>query len=111
MGKKATHAEVERRTEIVLRMLIECKRSSEIAAFAKEEWGITRQTTDTYITRARKLLREDYAIERADFIANKLGVLDKVTKLAMDSGQLNAVIGSLRLQADMIGAYPDKGGR
>ena len=30
MGKKATHAEVERRTEIVLRMLIECKRSSEI---------------------------------------------------------------------------------
>lgn len=108
MGKKATRVEVERRTEIVLRMLVSCKRRSEIAAYAAEEWGIKPETADDYIARARKLLREDYAIERSDFIASKLGVLDKVTQLAMESGQLNAVIGSLRLQADMIGAYVDR---
>lgn len=109
MGKKATKVESQYRVDRIARLLITCASRSEIIEYASKEWGIGRAQTDKYINRARLQIREDYAIERADFIATRLGTLDKVVKQALKQDQLNAVIGALRLQADLtIGSYVSK---
>ena len=64
---------------------------------------------DKYIARAREQIREDYSVERADFLATRLATLDKVAQKAMKTEQLNNVIGAIRLQADLtMGAYVQK---
>ena len=39
--------------------------------------------------------------DRRDFLAQKLALLDEVTKKAAESNQLNAVIGATRLSAEL----------
>ena len=41
------------------------------------------------------------AADRRDFLAQKLALLDEVTKKAAESNQLNALIGASRLSAEM----------
>lgn len=109
VGKKATKVEIQHRVDRVARLLINCASRSEVAEYAHREWGVGKAQADIYINRARLQIREDYSIERADFIATRLGTLDKVVKQALKQDQLNAVIGALRLQADLtIGNYVNK---
>ena len=108
MAKKATKVEIQDRVETVLRMLIDCKRRSEIVIYSRENWGVGTAMTDQYIERARKLLREDYAQERADFIASKLGVLEKIINASMETNQNSNAVGAIRLMTEMIGGFPDK---
>lgn len=108
MGRKATKVEIQERIETVLRMIIDCKRRSEIIAFSRETWGIGQAMTNKYIERARLILREDYSHERADFIAAKLGVLEKVIQASLETGQNSNAVGAIRLMGDLIGAFPDK---
>ena len=108
MGKKATKAEVQRRTEEVVRMLVGCKRKSEIHAYARDEWGVCRQTADEYVARAREVLRDDYSQERADFLTSKLGVLEQIVISAMESNQHSNAIGAVRLMAELTGGFPEK---
>lgn len=109
MGKKATKAEMQFRVDRVARLLINCANRSEIIEYVRNEWGIGRAMADKYIELARQQIREDYALERADFLATRLGTLDKVVKEAIKSNQLNCVVGALRLQADLtMGSYVNK---
>ena len=39
--------------------------------------------------------------DRRDFVAQKLALLDEVTRKAAESNQLNAVIGATRLSAEL----------
>ena len=50
---------------------------------------------------ARAVIRADYSADRRDFLAQKLALLDEVTKKAAESNQLNAVIGATRLSAEL----------
>ena len=109
MGKKATNVEVDFRVDRIARLLVNCSTRSDIIQYARKEWGIGRAQTDKYIARARQIIRDDYAVERADFLATRLGALDIVVKEAIKSNQLNCVVGALRLQADLtMGAYVHK---
>ena len=97
------------RIDRVARLLINCASRSEIIEYVRKEWGISRGMADRYIDRARKQIRDDYSLERADFLATRLGTLDKVVKEAIKSNQLNCVVGALRLQADLtMGSYVNK---
>jgi hypothetical protein len=108
VAKKSSSAEVDRRIGVVVRMIVNCKRRSEIMEFAKIEWGVGRQTVDAYIARARAVLKEDYSHERADFIASKLSTLEKVVTASIECGQHSNAVGAIRLMSDLIGAFPDK---
>jgi len=103
MAKKATKAEVEHRVQTVARLLINCVPRSQIIRHAQESWGVKEDMTDRYISRARELVRQDYEVERKDFIATRLGTLDKTIQEALKSNQLGVVVGALRLQADLTG--------
>ena len=101
MGKKATNAEVQHRVQTVARLLINCVPRSQIVHHARETWGVKHDMADRYISRARELVREDYSVERKDFVATRLGTLDKVIQEGMKSNQLGVVVGALRLQAEL----------
>ena len=101
MGKKATNAEIQHRVQTVARLLINCVPRSQIVHHARETWGVKHDMADRYISRARELVREDYSVERKDFVATRLGTLDKVIQEGMKSNQLGVVVGALRLQAEL----------
>lgn len=106
--RKCTNAEIEARIDKVQRMLICCASLSDIKRFAAKEWGVASRTVDTYVQRARQQLREDCAIERADFIAARLGTLDKIIRESISSGQHSNAIGALRLQMEVTGSMAQK---
>jgi hypothetical protein len=62
--KKATKAEIIRRTLEVYRMLIKSSPRAEILQYASENWHITERQTDEYIARAREMLREQSVYDR-----------------------------------------------
>lgn len=108
MGRKSSKAEVEHRVNMVQRLIYNGCNTSDIRRFAAQEWGTAARTTDVYIKRARERVVEDYALERKDYIASRLGILDKVIKESIKAGQYNNTIGALRLAAELTGSFPDK---
>ena len=62
---------------------------------------MSRRQAETYLARAREQVRQDYSLERAEFLASRLGVLDSITQKAIKSGQLSAAVGSVRLSAEL----------
>ena len=94
-------AEKERRVDEIARMLINGTRTSECLRHASDSWGISKRMAEFYVADARAVIRADYSADRRDFLAQKLALLDEVTKKAAESNQLNAVIGATRLSAEL----------
>lgn len=101
MGHKCTKAEVEHRVHKISRMILMCSTRSQIQEFARNEWGVSRSQIDIYIERARRIIREDYSVDRMDFIASRLGTLDRIVQESMKRGQHSNAIGAIRLAAEL----------
>lgn len=65
-------------------------------------------TACRYIHRARDVIREDFSTERADFIATRLAILEKVVAVGMETNQLGSVVGAVRLAMEATGSMADK---
>ena len=103
MAKKCTKAEKILRVNQVVRMLVNCASRSSIIQFGTSEWGLTPRQVDAYIAEAREIIREDANIERSDYLAARLQTIDKVIQEGLRQKQLSAVIGALKLQAEVLG--------
>ena len=101
MGKKSSSAEVDRRVHTVVKLLSSAKTNSYIRRYAKEEWGVSESQADRYLTRARDIIRADYSVERNDFLASRLALLDEVIQASIRSKQHSNAVGALRLQAEL----------
>ena len=102
MAKKSSKAEIDKRVDIVARMICNAATTSQVVRYARDEWGVGRSMAERYLQRARALVREDYSSERADFLASRLGILDKVIQASIKSGQHSNAIGAARLQAQLV---------
>ena len=94
-------AEVERRINTVARMIVSAATQSQLLHFCSVEYGVSKRQAQNYIHRAREIVREDYSQERADFLASRIGILDKVIQASIKSGQHSNAIGATRLQAEL----------
>ena len=101
MGKKSDKAEIDRRIHVVVKLLSSAKTSSYILRFCSEEWGVTERQGQTYLKRAREIIREDYSIDRSDFLGSRLALLDKVIDASINTKQHSNAVGALRLQAEL----------
>ena len=101
MARKSSKHEVDHRVDVVARMIVNAATTSQICRFAKVEWGVSESTALRYLKRAREAVRQDYSLEREEFLASRLGVLDSVIQKAVKSGQLSAACGALRLQTEL----------
>ena len=101
MAKKSSKHEIDHRVDVIARMIVNAATTSQICRYAKEEWGVSRSSAERYLQRARAIVREDYSTERSDFLASRIGILDKVIQASIKSGQHSNAIGATRLQAEL----------
>ena len=101
MGKKSDKAEIDRRIHTVVKFLSSAKKSSYILRFCSDEWGVTERQGQTYLKRAREIIRADYSIERPDFLSSRLALLDKIIDASINTKQHSNAVGALKLQAQL----------
>ena len=101
MGKKSSKAEIDRRVHEVVKLLTSAKTTSYVVRFAAEERGVNRRMTENYIARAREIIRADYSVDRSDFMASRLALLDKIAEESIACKQHSNAVGALKLQAQI----------
>ena len=101
MAKKSSKHEVDRRVHEIVKLISSAKTTSYICRFASEEWGVDRRTSERYLARARDIIRADYSIERNEFMASRIALLDKIAERSIESGQHSNAVGAIRLQSEL----------
>lgn len=101
MAKKATNIEIDRRIHEIVKLISSAKTNSYIRRYAAEEWGASERQAERYLARARDIIRADYTIERSEFMASRIALLDKIAEASIKQGQHSNAVGALRLQAEL----------
>ncbi len=101
MAKKGTNLEIQHRIDKVARLIVNAATTSQIEQYCADNYGVKSRQVAVYIKRAREIVREDYQIDRKDFLASRLGILDRVIQESLKSGQHSNAIGAARLQAQL----------
>lgn len=99
--KKANSAEIDRRIHEVVRLITCAKPTSYILRFCSEEFGVTKRQGETYLKRAREVIKADYSIERSEFMASRMALLDKIIDASVRDGQHSNAIGAAKLQCQL----------
>ena len=79
------------------------QKNSYILRFCTEEWVVQKRQAETYLQRAREIIKADYLIERSDFLGTGLALLEEIIKASIRCKQNNNAIGALKLQAQLTG--------
>lgn len=87
------------RAAILARMMARGATRRDCLRFAAEEWGVKERTVDTLLGHARKMLRDDFEIERSQFIAELLSQLSTLQMEARRKGQLHVALGCINQAA------------
>ena len=101
MAKKSDKAEIDRRIHAVVKLLSSAKTNSYILQFCTEEWGVQKRQAETYLQRAREIIKADYSVERSDFLGTRLALLDEIIEASIRSKQHSNAVGALKLQAQL----------
>ena len=101
MAKKSDKAEIDRRVYTVVKLLSSAKTNYYILQFCTEEWGAQKRQAETYIQRAREIIKADYSVERSDFLGTSLALLDEIIEASIRCKQHSNAVGALKLQAQL----------
>ena len=101
MGKRSDRAELDRRIHTVVKLLSSAKITSYVIRYASQEWGVGKATADRYLKEAPEIMRADYSVERNDFLASRLALLDEVIEASIRTIQHSNAVGTLRLQSEL----------
>ena len=99
--RKSSKTEIDRRIHTVIKLLSSAKTSSYILRFCSEEWGVTSRQAETYVQRAREIIKADYSMERSDFLGTRLALLDEIIEASIRCKQHSNAAGALKLQAQL----------
>ena len=101
MAKKSDKAEIDWRIHAVVKLLSSTKTSSYVCRYARDEWGVGQATAERYMKRARGIIRDDYSVERSDFLGTRLALLDEIIEASIRYNQHSNAVGALKLQAQL----------
>ena len=101
MGKKSDAPEIDRRIHTVVKLLSSAKTNSYILRFCAEQWGVQKRQAETYLQRAREIIKADYSVERSDFLGTRLALLDEIIEASIRCEQHSNAVGALKLQAQL----------
>lgn len=107
-GIKPTKKEQEARIHDAALQLCSGKRPSEIQRNIREKYGVCYATARNYINAAQDQVKADFSRERDEFLATRLGILEKVIAIGMETNQLGSVVGAVRLAMEATGTAVDK---
>ena len=93
MAEKSNEITVEQRIETVANMLLSGVRRAGIIQHAdKKAWGIHSRQIDTYIARAKVLIREQNAVPREDMLATARGRLELLFKASLGVSDIKTAL-------------------
>ena len=98
---KASKIEIDRRVHEVVKLIASAKTNSYICQYAATEWGASQRQAFRYLAKAREIIRADYSIERSEFLASRIALLDKIAEASIREKQHSNAVGALRLQAEL----------
>ena len=101
MAKKSDKAEIDRRVHTLVKLLSSAKTTSYILRFCSDKWEVTSRQAQTYLQRAREVIKADYSVERSDFLGTRLALLDEIIKASIRCRQHSNAVGALKLQAQL----------
>ena len=99
MAKKATKAEVELPQREIYKLLCNHATQSEIVEYAYAKWGIKKPMALEYLRRVRERVREDWDLDRRQFMADLMTQYAALAKKAKASGHDNITLGCLNQMA------------
>ena len=101
MARKSDQVEIDRRVHTVVKLLSSAKTNSYILQFCTEEWGVQKRQAETYLQRAREIIKADYSVERSEFLGTRLALLDEIIEASIRCKQHSNAVGALKLQAQL----------
>ena len=101
MAKKSTKIEVDMRVNRVARLLANGAVRSDIVRYCAKEWDVAERQSDTYIAKAREIIRADWESDRLTFTAEILAQLATLQKEARKTNNLNAALNCIRTAAQI----------
>ena len=94
-SKRVTTAEARARTLQVYRELAQFKTPSAICAKYAKLWGITEKSVNHYIKKARKVMQQDFDIDRQDIAMQALSAYQDIYEASMKAKQFSNALGSI----------------
>ena len=68
---------------------------------ARRNGGVQKRQAETYLQRAREIIKADYSVERSDFLGTRLALLDEIIEASIRCKQHSNAVGALKLQAQL----------
>lgn len=98
-AKGTTKVGTEYRINRIARLLANGATRSDCVQYGAQEWGLQPRQIDNYIRRAREKIREDFSIDRQQFIAELLAQLSTLQMDARKTGNQNVALGCINSAA------------
>jgi hypothetical protein len=104
--KRATEAEMTRRIDTIVEMLLSGTRRSEILEFSGVQWHLERSQTDEYIAEATKLIKAEAAKDRDEAFDEHILIRRKLRKMAESDKDWRAALAAAQDEAKLRDLYP-----
>lgn len=86
-------AERMRRVHAVYKMMCRGESRTTIIRSCMESWGVKVSAVEKYMTDAREMMKEDFAMDRIQFATELLANLREIRSLATRAGQYSVALG------------------
>ena len=96
---KSTVQQTMERANRCARILANGGKRSDCIRFCAENWGVSSRQTDTYIKKARDLMRQDWDMERYEMVSELLSQASTLQMEARKRGQLSVALGCINTAA------------
>lgn len=106
MAKKSTKAEVQKRTRLVLEMLLQATPTVDIIEYGMEKWELTRNGVEKYITEAYILMREHARLERDELVSASLAQRRYLKNKAIKAADYRLAHDIVKDEDKLLGLYP-----
>lgn len=105
MAQKSDSAEIENRVNQIYLLILACHSTQKIVNYSKQNWGINRTQTHTYIQRARNLMRATTAINREEAYAEEIELRREIIRKALDDKKWQTALQAADSRAKLRGLF------
>lgn len=102
---KSTQAEIDQRVNAIYHLLLRRESRATICGFAREKWGVSDDQTDRYIARARALMAEEAAADRATARSEHLAIRKDLFNKLYREEKWACAFQVVQDEAKMLGLY------
>jgi hypothetical protein len=100
-AKGSTRAETQYRASRLARIIASGGKRSDCVRYAAETWGVSERSVDKYIGIARQQIREDWAHDTTQMLADLLSQTSSLHMEARKAGQLHIALGCINTMAKL----------